>query len=145
MKTVSDNRREWLEHLIHRHGSISALNIALDRVKTDATLSQIRNKSTHNRTGAPRTMGERIARDIEAKLGLDHGTLDGPAPNHDADKSPLHSHHAAEPAAIYAVNSWPFLSVTREDWSRIPFATRQMLEMQIKSLIPAQANNKDAA
>lgn len=90
-------------------------------------------------------MGEKIARDIEAKLGLDHGTLDGPAPNQAAEKSPLHSHHVAEPAAIYAVNSWPFLSVTREDWSRIPFATRQLLEMQIKSLIPAQANNKDAA
>lgn len=145
MKTVSDNRREWLEHLIQRHGSISALNIALDRVKTDATLSQIRNKSTHNRTGAPRTMGEKIARDIEARLGLDHGTLDGPAPASQTGDSPTQGHQVNEPLASYTVKSWPFLSVTQEDWSRIPFATRQMLEMQIKSLVPALENSKEAA
>lgn len=144
MKTVSENRREWLEHLIQLHGSISALNIALDRVKTDATLSQIRNQSTHNRTGAPRTMGEKIARDIEAKLGLTHGSLDGPAPGLKTETSAAAGHHVNEPSATYRVETWPFLSVTQEEWARIPFATRQLLEQQIKSLVPAAANRQAA-
>lgn len=144
MKTVSDNRREWLEHLIHRHGSISALNIALDRVKTDATLSQIRNKSTHNRTGAPRTMGEKIARDIELKLGLTHGALDGPAPAPQTENGQKNGREVNEQPGIYTVTAWPFLSVTQEEWARIPFATRQLLEQQIKSLVPAAANRQAA-
>lgn len=140
MKTVADNRREWLECLIQEYGSISALNIALDRVKTDATLSQIRSKSAHSRTGAPRAMGEKIARDIEARLSLPHGSLDGPAPSatKDVQQSPESlAVYTSEKDATYRVNRWPFLSVKPEDWSQIPFATRQMLEMQIKSLIPA--------
>lgn len=145
MKTVSDNRREWLEHLIQRHGSISALNIALDRVKTDATLSQIRNKSTHNRTGAPRTMGEKIARDIEEKLGLTHGSLDGPAPTQKAEDGQPSAHQANETPANYGVPRWPFLSVSPEEWSRIPLTTRQQLETQIKALVPTLESAKQAA
>lgn len=144
MKTVSDNRREWLEHLIDRYGSISALNIALDRVKTDATLSQIRNQSTHNRTGAPRTMGEKIARDIELKLGLTHGTLDGPAPNKEKSEDAKHPLYLSDQQGPYTLEAWPFLSVTEEEWGRIPFSTRQMLELQIKSLVPLPANKKAA-
>ncbi len=148
MKTVSDNRREWLEHLIQRHGSISALNIALDRVKTDATLSQIRNKSTHNRTGAPRTMGEKIARDIEVRLGLQRGVLDGPAPSMTANSEGISStitHAVNEQSAAYMDKPWPFLSVSQEEWSSIPFGTRQVLEQQIKSLVPTLATDKKAA
>lgn len=50
-----------------------------------------------------------------------------------------------EDLANYDVKRWPFVSVTHEEWSRIPFSTRQMLEMQIKSLVPNAANNKKAA
>lgn len=145
MKTVSDNRREWLEHLIDRHGSISALNMALDRVKTDATLSQIRNKSTHNRTGAPRTMGEKIAREIEAKLGLTHGTLDGPAPPSKLEVTGSSSHRGKEPPALDSEMPWPFLSVSQDEWNRIPFAARQILELQIKSVAASLGNRKAAA
>lgn len=148
MKTAIDNRLDWLEYLIQRYGSISALNIALDRVKTDATLSQIRNKSTHNRTGAPRTMGEKIARDIEARLGLLRGVLDGPAPALNAIQDGAggqRGHQANDQSAAYAATPWPFLSVSQEEWGRIPFTTRQVLEQQIKSLVPVSANSKKAA
>ena len=80
LKTASDYRRDWLEFLIHEHGSIAALNVALGRAKTDATLSQIRNKSAHSRTDAPRNMGDSIAREIELKLNLGHASLDNPLP-----------------------------------------------------------------
>jgi hypothetical protein len=143
MKTVSDNRRDWLEFLIQEHGSISALNIALGRVKTDATLSQIRSKSAHSRTGAPRAMGEKIARDFEQKLGLAHGSLDGPAPGTAKEVGQAVEGlqvYASNNIATYRPNRWPFLTVKPEDWDRIPFATRQMIELQIKALTPAPQN-----
>jgi hypothetical protein len=37
MKTVEENRRDWLVALIDQHGSIAALNIKLDRDRTYKT------------------------------------------------------------------------------------------------------------
>jgi hypothetical protein len=54
------------------------------------------------------------------------------------------SPQANETPSTYGVPRWPFLSVTQEEWARIPFATRQLLEQQIKSLVPAAANRQAA-
>jgi hypothetical protein len=78
MKTAAENRLEWLELLIQKAGSIALLNVALGRDRTDATLSQIRSKSLHTTTGAPRKMGDKIARGIECVLKMPCGTLDNP-------------------------------------------------------------------
>jgi hypothetical protein len=64
--------------LVERHGSLAALNEALDMPRTDATLSQIKNQSPHAKTGKPRSMGDDLARKIEAKLGLTPGWMDTP-------------------------------------------------------------------
>ena len=39
-----------------------------------------------------------------------------------------------EPPAIY--DSWPFTSITPDEWSRIPRGLRDGLEQQIKALVP---------
>ncbi len=76
MKTIEEIRRDWLNLLIEQHKTIANLNVALGRAKTDATLSQIRNKATDSKSGNPRNMGSPLAREIEEKLGFEVGTLD---------------------------------------------------------------------
>lgn len=76
MKTIEEIRREWLTRLIEQHRSIANLNVALGRAKTDATLSQIKNKAVDSKSGNPRNMGSPLAREIEEKLGLEIGALD---------------------------------------------------------------------
>lgn len=76
MKTIEEIRRDWLNLLIEQHKTIANLNVALGRAKTDATLSQIRNKASDSKSGNPRNMGSPLAREIEEKLGLEVGALD---------------------------------------------------------------------
>lgn len=79
MQTVSETRRARLTILIKRHGdSLANLNEALGLDRTDATLSQIRTQAKHSKTGKPRSMGDELARKIEAKLGLSEGWMDTP-------------------------------------------------------------------
>lgn len=54
MKTSTEIRRENLNILIERYGSIANLNAQLGRNRKDATLSQIRKGSVHSGTGRPR-------------------------------------------------------------------------------------------
>lgn len=136
MKTVEENRRDWLVALIEQHGSIAALNIKLDRDRTDATLSQIKNQSTHHKTGKPRTMGSEVARDIEEKLGLERGALDYPAPLLNKNNTLL----AQDPSAQYkAQTHWPFKTITEHDWFAVDEGTREMLEQLIKAAMPFTA------
>ena len=65
--------------LISQHdGKIANLNSALGVERTDATLSQIKNKAKHSKTGKPRSMGDELARKIETKLNLPFGWMDQP-------------------------------------------------------------------
>lgn len=140
MKTVEENRRDWLVALIDQYGSIAALNIKLDRDRTDATLSQIKNQSTHHKTGKPRTMGSEVARDIEEKLGLERGSLDYPPTSHNQNNQLF----AAETIAQYKVKTrWPFKTITQDDWFGANESIRDMLERQIKAALPliVDANN----
>jgi len=93
MKTIEEIRREWLIELIKEYKSIANLNVALDRTKTDATLSQIKNQAIDSKSGNPRNMGSPLAREIETKLGLEVGSLDH-------EKQSLFSIHERE------VNPW---------------------------------------
>lgn len=65
--------------LVKKHGgSLAALNEAIGLDRTDATLSQIRTKAPHSKTGKPRVMGDDLARKIEEKLSLGLGWMDTP-------------------------------------------------------------------
>lgn len=105
MQTVNETRNTRLMLLIDKHGSIAALNEAIGLPRTDATLSQIKNRSPHHKTGRPRAMGDDLARKIEATLGLPAGWMDTPpsyADTHDDDKSRALQAMEALPADQYA-------------------------------------------
>lgn len=89
MQTISETRLTRLTMLVKKHGnSLAQLNEVLGLDRTDATLSQIRTKAPHSKTGKPRVMGDELARKIEDKLSLDHGWMDTPpsyAELHDED------------------------------------------------------------
>jgi hypothetical protein len=78
VQTIDKTRRERLELLIEEFGSIAALNVAMGMDRTDATFSQIRNQAAHSKTGKPRSMGDDLARRIEAALGKSEGWMDTP-------------------------------------------------------------------
>lgn len=79
MQTISETRRTRLEMLVKRHNNrLADLNEAIGLDRTDATLSQIRNQSPSSKTGKPRSMGDDIARKIEAALKLPTGWMDTP-------------------------------------------------------------------
>ena len=79
MQTISETRLTRLAMLVKQHGgSLAALNEAIGLDRTDATLSQIRTKAPHSKTGKPRVMGDDLARKIEEKLSLGLGWMDTP-------------------------------------------------------------------
>lgn len=79
MFTISETRIARLSILERQHGhSLANLNDALELSRTDSTLSQIRTRAPHSKTGKPRAMGDDLARKIELKLGLPVGWMDTP-------------------------------------------------------------------
>lgn len=76
MKTIAEIRRDNLMILIGEQGSMAALNEKIGLVRTDATLSQIKNQSQDSKTGVPKAMGDAFARRIENQLGLESGWMD---------------------------------------------------------------------
>lgn len=112
MKPIGEIRRENLGRLRDRYGTWPALNVVLGRSGRDATLGQIWNRSPDSKSGRPRQMGDRLARDIESRLGLPSGWLDAPAsPSEDpADVSPGRAEPPIErirrPIAWHPVIAW---------------------------------------
>lgn len=79
MQPVTETRLVRLQMLVKKHnGSLADLNEAIGLTRTDATLSQIRTRAPHSKTGKPRVMGDDLARKIEEKLGLPVGWMDTP-------------------------------------------------------------------
>lgn len=76
MREVNKIRKENLEALRERYKTLSNLNVAIGKRKTDSTLSQILNGARDTRTGNVKNLGDRLARTIEEKLSLGRGWLD---------------------------------------------------------------------
>lgn len=74
MISVKEIRRENLQLLVERHGSMKKLNELLGR--RDNTLTQILNQSVNSVTGQKKQMGDKVAREIETKLSLGYGWMD---------------------------------------------------------------------
>ena len=65
--------------LLKKLNSFADLNEALEWPRTDGRLSRIKNQNARkDREGKTFEMGDNIAREIEAKLGLVHGWMDTP-------------------------------------------------------------------
>lgn len=74
MQTNDEVRRQNLELAIKRLGSGSKL---AEAAKTSpAYLSQIKNRTPDSKSGTPKTMGDDMARRIEAAIGEPHGWMD---------------------------------------------------------------------
>lgn len=78
MRTINEIRHANLLLLIDEYGSLAELNDQLGLPRTDATLSQIKNRSKDSKTGKPRVMGDVLARRMEAALGKQTGWMDNP-------------------------------------------------------------------
>lgn len=79
MQTVYVTRKQRLEQLIKKHGSIAELNNALGWARTDSRLSRIRNENQRtDRAGKVFQMGDPMAREIERTLDLPEGWMDTP-------------------------------------------------------------------
>ena len=79
MQTVHTTRKQRLEQLIQKFGSIARLNEALGWVRTDSRLSRIRNGNQRSdREGKVFHMGDQMAREIESTLNLEEGWMDTP-------------------------------------------------------------------
>jgi hypothetical protein len=76
MKTVEEVRRVRLAQLRQEARSLVALNEKLGLSARDATLSQILNEAKNSRTGTPKQMGSKLAREIEVACGKEVGWMD---------------------------------------------------------------------
>lgn len=103
MKTIEEIRRDWLNLLIEQHKTIANLNVTLGRSRTDATLSQIKNKAIDSKSGNSRNMGSDLAREIEEKLGFEIGTLDHD-PYRTGNDSLLKAYNSADEAIQSIIN-----------------------------------------
>jgi SOS-response transcriptional repressor LexA len=74
MDTVQRIRHTNLLQLITELGSIQALADRIER--SPSHVSQMKNNSTHSRTGIPRGIGDKMARHIEEKMGRPRGWMD---------------------------------------------------------------------
>jgi transcriptional regulator with XRE-family HTH domain len=52
-----------------------------------------------------------------------------------------HALEANEELPIYQID-WPFKTISKDEWNSIPVASRNLLEQQIKSLIPNATRQK---
>lgn len=76
MKPIDQIYRERLALLAKQHGTKAALAARLE--KNPSQISQWINASKDSRTGVPRAMDRKTAREIEQKLGLPDGWMDQP-------------------------------------------------------------------
>ena len=76
MKTIGEIRLDNLLELIEDHGSLAQLNELMGLARTDATLSQIKNRSLDSKTKKPRAMGDPLARRLEKACGKEPGWMD---------------------------------------------------------------------
>lgn len=83
MKTIDEIRRLNLDIAIRRFGSAAKLADAAGT--SPAYISQIRNRTPDSKSGTPKTMGDTMARRIEAALQEPHGWMDAvQPPQHEA-------------------------------------------------------------
>lgn len=74
MKTIDEIRRANLELAIKKARTAASLASLIQTAP--AYLSQIRNAAPDSKTGTPKTMGDDLARRIEAALGIGAGWMD---------------------------------------------------------------------
>lgn len=112
MKTNDEVRRQNLEIAIRRSGS--AARLAEIAKTSPAYLSQIKNRTPDSKSGTPKTMGDDMARRIEAAIGVAPGWID--TPHFEATPNLVPEKGAAEAEKRQGEREQPFVrSVTAYD------------------------------
>jgi hypothetical protein len=83
MKTVEETRHDNLLAILgefgREHGEHGALQVLATAMgKAHSQLSQIKTRAKHSKTGKPRNIGSKLAREIETAAGKPPGWLDVP-------------------------------------------------------------------
>lgn len=90
MKTVDDWRRENLKKLVEKHGGTASFALKID--KSSSQISQWVNASPDSKTGKPRNLSSRSAREIERLMGMHVGELDKAShPDDTPEPPPAHA------------------------------------------------------
>lgn len=103
MQTNDEVRRQNLEIAIKRAGTAAKL---AEAAKTSAAyLSQIKNRTPDSKSRTPKTMGDDMARRIEAAIGEPHGWMDVSHDRAEVARSPVSSEQGAfdenvQPASV---------------------------------------------
>lgn len=106
MRTIADIRHTNLLALLNRYSTLQAFADAVER--SSAQISQQKYRSGRS-SGPPRTMGDELARHIEAKLKLPPGWMD----------------------ADHAATTWPFPDVDRSRYERLSAEDRAFVQRQV--------------
>lgn len=139
MKTVEEVRRERLAMLRKEAGSLVALNEKLGLSARDATLSQIVNGAKNSRTGTPKQMGSKMARELEAACGKEVGWM---------DTDPALKGESAEPDVSRLVADIASLKGFQREWMMIAATEAVTVARQLPETkgtksknVPAQAES----
>ena len=115
MRTIGEIRRENLELLIVRAGSLDAVAGAAE--SSPVYLSQIRNRAQDRKTGRPREMGSAMARRLESAFKVDPGWMDA---RHQGKTSIGTGEEVPEERGVMKKEeggSWPFGSfISKDEW-----------------------------
>lgn len=74
MKTITEIRHANLLELVARYKGVTKFADAIDR--SYSQISQVKNRTRHSKTGAPREVGDDLARHIERMCRLEAGWMD---------------------------------------------------------------------
>ena len=141
MQNIEDVRLDRLRLLVKEHGSQTALAQHLD--KSPAQVSQWINRSKDSKTGKPRTMDSNTARAIEAKCKKPAGWMDTPLQSIAA-----YPVHTAQPLSVQEpvkVPSWPFLTITPDEFAWLTESDKAQIEALVKTLISARGGVAEPA
>jgi hypothetical protein len=76
MSTIDEVRHANLLELIARFPTLQAFADAIER--SHSQVSQLKTRARHSSTGTPQSIGDKMARHIEQRLGLPRGWMDAP-------------------------------------------------------------------
>lgn len=142
MSTTADIRRQNLIRLIEEFGTQEA--VAARAGTSQVYISQLRTNARDSKTGRPREVGARLARNLEHGCGkatgwmdVEHATLDVDGQSKDQiSVTPMDvTGHAVEdlkrPYIVQTASAWPFTLFSYADWLSLPAKTRESFEDEI--------------
>ena len=135
---IDEIRRNNIKALESMHGAALYKSAGMSPTQ----FYNLRDGAKDSKTGKPRGMRKETAWRLEDAAGVPRGYLDKP---HDFEIKPTAPQLAQQAQTSHKVTDWPFTSVTPSEWRSIPVHKRQVLEEQIKAMVPSESSRANAA